>query len=83
MNHTGQARNKKMNISVSNSNPRSETRNAATLPYVNSPPNWLYQKWCAGWHIAVGISLSRAMLPIESPFISRTGRVPDLVSMHR
>jgi hypothetical protein len=27
-----------------NGNRQSETRNASTLPYVYSPPNWLYQK---------------------------------------
>jgi YD repeat-containing protein len=33
-----------MNEALPTGNRQSETRNAGTLPYVYSPPNWLYQK---------------------------------------
>ena len=33
-----------MNETLSRGNRQSETRNAGTMPYVYSPPNWLYQK---------------------------------------
>ena len=33
-----------MDEALPTGNRQSETRNASTLPYVYSPPNWLYQK---------------------------------------